>query len=309
MRCGSAWQVAGMEHAPAAPPLRLCVPSVEGGKGGERLKGADRRPAWLPRRVSCPCLTRTAKPPPEGWTRWPTTAGGYCCSAGARRSAGAVQAQCRRPAPTSPAAMLLWDPASQGSPQPLAPHAAPTEQQCPARACCNGCRQYVEQGAKFAKWRAALKLDGSSCPSERAVQLNAEQLADYAVICQVSTPCAAAQLLSACTSCHLPGQQPLNSQLPVLSASGGSSRTSRHLPGRQPRRWPVLNLGQAPAPIAGGLAGGVQACQQHSHLGQVTALGLTRTPAAHTHPVAAIAAPMWQHSPAAGGGSGAHRGT
>ena len=40
------------------------------------------------------------------------------------------------------------------------------------------------QGAKFAKWRAALKV-GAGLPSEAAIERNAGQLAEYAVICQV----------------------------------------------------------------------------------------------------------------------------
>jgi hypothetical protein len=46
------------------------------------------------------------------------------------------------------------------------------------------CREYVKAGAKFAKWRAALRL-GDGQPSELAVQTNAEQLAQYAQVCQV----------------------------------------------------------------------------------------------------------------------------
>ena len=40
------------------------------------------------------------------------------------------------------------------------------------------------QGARFAKWRAALKV-GKHLPSEAVVQKNAVQLAEYAAICQV----------------------------------------------------------------------------------------------------------------------------
>ena len=45
-------------------------------------------------------------------------------------------------------------------------------------------REYVKQGAKFAKWRAALKVLKGSCPSDLAVSVNAQQLAEYAAICQ-----------------------------------------------------------------------------------------------------------------------------
>jgi len=51
------------------------------------------------------------------------------------------------------------------------------------------CRQYVQQGARFAKWRAALKVKEGSCPSELAVRVNAEQLAEYAAVCQVGWFC------------------------------------------------------------------------------------------------------------------------
>jgi hypothetical protein len=46
------------------------------------------------------------------------------------------------------------------------------------------CREYVKAGAKFAKWRAALRI-GDHGPSEEAVAINAEQLGQYAKICQV----------------------------------------------------------------------------------------------------------------------------
>jgi fructose-bisphosphate aldolase class I len=41
------------------------------------------------------------------------------------------------------------------------------------------CKLYREQGARFAKWRAALKVP----PSEHAIEKNAEQLAEYAKLC------------------------------------------------------------------------------------------------------------------------------
>lgn len=44
------------------------------------------------------------------------------------------------------------------------------------------CREYYAKGARFAKWRAALKVP----PSDNAVQINALQLAEYAYICQSS---------------------------------------------------------------------------------------------------------------------------
>ncbi len=45
------------------------------------------------------------------------------------------------------------------------------------------CAKYYEAGARFAKWRAVLKI-GSGCPSELAIHENAYGLARYAAICQ-----------------------------------------------------------------------------------------------------------------------------
>jgi fructose-bisphosphate aldolase class 1 len=45
------------------------------------------------------------------------------------------------------------------------------------------CQKYYDAGARFAKWRAVLKT-GITEPSELAVQLNAQGLARYAIICQ-----------------------------------------------------------------------------------------------------------------------------
>jgi fructose-bisphosphate aldolase class I len=46
---------------------------------------------------------------------------------------------------------------------------------------------YRQAGARFAKWRAALRVDAvKGFPSERAVELNAQQLAQYAVVCQAA---------------------------------------------------------------------------------------------------------------------------
>lgn len=47
------------------------------------------------------------------------------------------------------------------------------------------CAEFASAGARFAKWRATLKI-GEGTPTESAVQVNAEQLAMYARICQVS---------------------------------------------------------------------------------------------------------------------------
>lgn len=45
------------------------------------------------------------------------------------------------------------------------------------------CQQYYKAGARFAKWRAVLKI-GPSQPSELSIQQNAQGLARYAIICQ-----------------------------------------------------------------------------------------------------------------------------
>lgn len=47
------------------------------------------------------------------------------------------------------------------------------------------CKAFVNAGAKFAKWRAALKVMEGSLPTEKAMTINAEELAQYASICQV----------------------------------------------------------------------------------------------------------------------------
>mmetsp|Transcript_2154 Transcript_2154/g.6415 ORF Transcript_2154/g.6415 Transcript_2154/m.6415 type:complete len:379 (+) Transcript_2154:966-2102(+) len=49
------------------------------------------------------------------------------------------------------------------------------------------CKEYYEQGARFAKWRATYKIDlEKGCPSESALEVNAAGLADYASIAQDS---------------------------------------------------------------------------------------------------------------------------
>ncbi|KAJ6293481.1 hypothetical protein OIU78_025455 [Salix suchowensis] len=45
------------------------------------------------------------------------------------------------------------------------------------------CQQYYKAGARFAKWRAVLKI-GPAEPSELSIQQNAQGLARYAIICQ-----------------------------------------------------------------------------------------------------------------------------
>lgn len=47
------------------------------------------------------------------------------------------------------------------------------------------CKKFYEKGARFAKWRAVLKIDvKNNCPSECAIAENAHTLARYASICQ-----------------------------------------------------------------------------------------------------------------------------
>eukprot|EP00898_Chlorokybus_atmophyticus_P007553 jgi/Chlat1/779/Chrsp104S01247 len=46
------------------------------------------------------------------------------------------------------------------------------------------CQRYYKQGARFAKWRAVIKVDGDSCPTSKAILENAHGLARYAQICQ-----------------------------------------------------------------------------------------------------------------------------
>jgi len=45
------------------------------------------------------------------------------------------------------------------------------------------CAKYYAEGARFAKWRAILRI-GDGCPSDLAIQENAHGLARYACICQ-----------------------------------------------------------------------------------------------------------------------------
>lgn len=47
------------------------------------------------------------------------------------------------------------------------------------------CKKYYTRGARFAKWRAVLRL-GDGLPSEEAVRENASGLAQYAAICQAN---------------------------------------------------------------------------------------------------------------------------
>lgn len=46
------------------------------------------------------------------------------------------------------------------------------------------CKKYYEAGARFAKWRAVLKITDSGEPCELSIQENARGLARYAAICQ-----------------------------------------------------------------------------------------------------------------------------
>jgi len=44
------------------------------------------------------------------------------------------------------------------------------------------CKKYYEKGARFAKWRAVLKI-GNGKPSKLSIRENAHSLARYASIC------------------------------------------------------------------------------------------------------------------------------
>merc|ERR1719313_3277454 len=47
------------------------------------------------------------------------------------------------------------------------------------------CAKYYEQGARFAKWRTALKIDvEAGCPTDLAIDVASQDLARYARICQ-----------------------------------------------------------------------------------------------------------------------------
>ncbi|KAK9829379.1 hypothetical protein WJX72_005486 [[Myrmecia] bisecta] len=46
------------------------------------------------------------------------------------------------------------------------------------------CQAYYKQGARFAKWRAVIKIGSEGCPSTVAIHENAHGLARYAQICQ-----------------------------------------------------------------------------------------------------------------------------
>ncbi|KAG0579524.1 hypothetical protein KC19_4G104600 [Ceratodon purpureus] len=48
------------------------------------------------------------------------------------------------------------------------------------------CQKYYQQGARFAKWRAVLRVDNEVLPSSTAILENAHGLARYAQICQAN---------------------------------------------------------------------------------------------------------------------------
>ena len=48
------------------------------------------------------------------------------------------------------------------------------------------CQKYYAAGARFAKWRAVIKIDGTGCPSELSIKANTQGLARYAAICQMN---------------------------------------------------------------------------------------------------------------------------
>ena len=48
------------------------------------------------------------------------------------------------------------------------------------------CAKYYAAGARFAKWRAVIKIDDKGCPSDLSIRLNTQGLARYAAICQMN---------------------------------------------------------------------------------------------------------------------------
>jgi fructose-bisphosphate aldolase class I len=46
------------------------------------------------------------------------------------------------------------------------------------------CDEYYELGARFAKWRAVIKIEGGEHPSQACISANAHALARYAALCQ-----------------------------------------------------------------------------------------------------------------------------
>jgi fructose-bisphosphate aldolase class I len=47
-------------------------------------------------------------------------------------------------------------------------------------------KKYYERGARFAKWRAVIDIDGTKIPTMTAVHVNAHALARYAALCQAA---------------------------------------------------------------------------------------------------------------------------
>lgn len=64
------------------------------------------------------------------------------------------------------------------------------------------CAEYYRAGARFAKWRAVLKI-GAGLPSEQSVRENAYGLARYAAICQVPTTPRSRRPWLACPTCMM----------------------------------------------------------------------------------------------------------
>ena len=47
-------------------------------------------------------------------------------------------------------------------------------------------QKYYAQGARFAKWRAVIKISAGGCPSDLAISTNCDGLSRYAAICQMN---------------------------------------------------------------------------------------------------------------------------
>ena len=77
------------------------------------------------------------------------------------------------------------------------------------------CAKYYAQGARFAKWRAVLKIDAAThCPTPLSIDQNAETLARYAAICQANG--------------LVPIVEPEVLMDGAISASRGAAAPSRH---------------------------------------------------------------------------------
>jgi len=66
------------------------------------------------------------------------------------------------------------------------------------------CAKYYQAGARFAKWRAVIKIDSKGCPSDLSIKLNTQGLARYAAICQMNGLVPIVEPESECAGRHPP---------------------------------------------------------------------------------------------------------